>query len=462
MPSEYLNRFGDTVLSALKRSIDDQLNQAPFEYPAEVINESHSHLCNCRQITASIGVSQSLDADCAPLRTVQKMMTAAAKAARHTPIVVVGADGVGKSTLLSQIFTHSTEWLVGGDEVIRIVRHIGQSPSSSYPSELLRNLCLHISLVYDFETSTSISFELSALSIWFQDLLKMIETSAQNSDLVILLDDLHLLRSAQTAAILGWFPWNLPANVHLVCSVSERADSVLSLLRSRISNDNFVRLSPIQSVAAFVSTVQCNLRDQKRCLTADQINSVRERLAKCADSDTDVESSSSATLSPSKSAPAPVLTPLFAHLLSAAILSQWESYFEPDPVLIPCDIPSLVDMVLSDLEESHGAACVRKICTFLTCTRFGLREAELVELVMAEDAVAGDVNVWLTMKERLLLLCKEYYVLGRIYINWKTVMIAETISKRYLTSDQLVRETHFELATAFHLGFREVLNRKYT
>ena len=64
-----------------------------------------------------------------------------------------------------QVITYCTEWL--GGEVIRIVRHVGQSPCSTYTSELLRNLCLHISLAFDFQPKHH-SYELGELSIWFQ------------------------------------------------------------------------------------------------------------------------------------------------------------------------------------------------------------------------------------------------------------------------------------------------------
>ena len=56
----------------------------------------------------------------------------------------------------------------------------------------LRNLCLHIPSVFGFEAQTTITYELSALSIWYQDL--------------------HLLWSSwQTMALLGWMPWKSAA-----------------------------------------------------------------------------------------------------------------------------------------------------------------------------------------------------------------------------------------------------------
>lgn len=82
------------------------------------------------------------------------------------------------------------------------------------------------------------------------------------------------------ASILGWLPWNLPPNVHIVCSVSEDESNILGLLRTRISStsDNFVFVPPLTGQSA-ISMMQSNLRDHKRALTAEQWARVRGRLA---------------------------------------------------------------------------------------------------------------------------------------------------------------------------------------
>lgn len=388
---------------------------------------------------SSIGVSQSIDSDCAPLLHIQKLLVSANSSSRHAPIVVTGKEGVGKTTLLSQVFAYSTEWLVGADEVIRIVRHVGQSPCSSYTSELLRNLCLHISLVFGFEAQTPISYELSALSIWFQDLLKMIETTAESTDLIIILDDLHLLMSSQTTALLGWMPFNLPANVHLICSVPESAEDVLSLLRSRISSDNFVRLTPISSPNSFVSTLQCKLRDLKRSLTGQQWSVIKERFSNSLFNQIHT-------------------SPLYANLLSSTLLSDWESFYEPTITAIPCDISGVVVHTISDLEERFGSSIIRKICSYICCTRYGLREAEVFDLVLNDETTEANVNIWLAIKEKLCHLWKEYFVLGRSYLNWKNQCISQAIRDRYLKDRQQVRATHQELANAFYSAFNEVIH----
>ncbi|GFU76215.1 NACHT domain-and WD repeat-containing protein 1 [Trichonephila clavipes] len=71
----------------------------------EVYRESQSHLLNSRRYLRELGVSQSLDSDCAALLQIQRLMLGEDEKLRHSPIIVCGKDGCGKSTLLSQAKT---------------------------------------------------------------------------------------------------------------------------------------------------------------------------------------------------------------------------------------------------------------------------------------------------------------------------------------------------------------------
>ncbi|GIX91183.1 NACHT domain- and WD repeat-containing protein 1 [Caerostris extrusa] len=406
-------------------------NKSSKPKTSSIRKESQSHLLNSRRYLRELGVSQSLDSDCASLLHIQRLMLGEDEKLRHSPIIVCGKDGCGKSTLLSQVITYCTEWL-GGD-VIRIVRHVGQSPCSTYTSELLRNLCLHISLVFDFDPKNH-SFELGELSIWFQDLLKMIESTS--TDLVIVLDDLHELRSpaGSQSAILGWLPWNLPPNVHVVCSISEDAEEVIRLLRSRSScSDNFVHILPLGSSAA-LSMLQSNLKDRKRTLNPSQLEAIKERLS--------TASSSS----------------LYIKLLSK-IAEMWHSWMNVPASSIPGTLEEVVDYLLSGIKKRYGFRPMRKVVTFLACTTFGLRENELIEL-LASSVEATDDNQklakpkswFMTVKEMKPLL-KQYYVDRRPYLHWSHNTVAKYIMNTYVKTPRDLHACYAELAHAFHLGF---------
>jgi len=220
--------------------------------------------------------------------------------------------------------------------------------------------------------------------------------------------------------------------------VTESADGVLTLLKSRISSDNFVRLTPISSPNAIVSMLQCKLRDEKRSLTPQQWSVIRDRFANTSPNLVDT-------------------SPLYANLLSCTVLSDWESFYEPNIGSIPCDINGIVTHTISDLEDRFGLSIIRKICSFICCTRYGLREAEIFDLVMNDESSEANANIWLAIREKLWPLWKEYYVLGRSYLHWKNECIGDTIRERYLKEPEKLRATHQELANAFHSAFNEVI-----
>ncbi|CAL1279539.1 unnamed protein product [Larinioides sclopetarius] len=447
----YLEKFGNAIFTNIKMLVDEDIAATTPDWQnlpprirkpiQEVVRESQSHLSNSRQHLRVLGVSQSLDSDCGALLQIQNLMLGQDETCiRHSPVIVVGQDGSGKSTLLSQVFMYCPEWL--GSDVVRIIRHVGRSPCTSFTPELLRNLCLHISLLFGFEISPRhYSFELGKLSIWFLDLLKLVES--KDNDLVIVLDNLHSLRCAPNnqASILGWLPWNLPANVHIVCSVSEEEEKILGLLKTRIStSENFVYIPPLTSQAA-ISMMQSNLKDNKHVLTSEQWQHVKQCLG------------------------GKTMCPLYVKLLSH-LARRWPSYKTLTDKDVPLTIEELVNMFLIDVENKYGIETIRKIATYLTCTSFGLREAEIVELLANSEyegpqmdneldnrKVEFSVTHWLDIKKDLGVLMKMYYVDKRPYLYWSHKSITNAIRARYLPNSSDSQLCHTDLANAFHLGF---------
>lgn len=513
LPEHYIERFGETVLRTLKSSIDDHVTQIQnsmfgplgpgrtLEHPGDIVREAHSHLSNFRRLMGALGMAQAIDSDFAHLLQIRELITRkvdevpGGRGARHQPIVVTGREGAGKSTLLAQVFTYAPEWLVENSErdgVIRIVRQCGQSPSSNFASELLRSLCIQIAIAHGLEAQlqrSAAAHELSELAICFQELLKLRNSS---SDLLIILDDLHHLQSAlQSSALLGWMPWNLPPNVYFICSVALEAESVLSILRSRISTENFVCLGECETSEAksfhqgnaILSMVQCKLRDEKRTLTPSQWEFVRQKIKLSGEEMVRVVDQPNEPNRPiaveSELISSENMTPLFANLLATSVLSSWESFYVPE--YLPTSVSQIVLTILDDIEECIPYALVRRICTYLTCTKYGLRETELYNLVQetllsqvwpamtnlkmnTESSSTPDpfeyprstASMWLLLKAKLNPLLKEYFVQGQLYFNWRSPKIATAVRERYLIDIGQLRATHQELTNAFYSSFSEV------
>nr|XP_027198278.1 uncharacterized protein LOC113792571 [Dermatophagoides pteronyssinus] len=552
LPANYIERFGEAVLRTLKTSIDEHWQAmqqsifgpiAPgscFEYPGDIVREAHSHLSNFRRVMRSLGMAQAINhSDLGHLLHIRELLiadthggsgttcvgsanttsstntvtsssrcmaTTGHQSFRHQPIIVTGRSGSGKSTLLAQVFTYAPDWLAENsdrDQVIRIVRQCGQSPSSNFASELLRSLCIQTSVAYGLEshlTRSASAHELSELAICFQELIRF--RNPNDCDLLIILDDLHHLQSAlQSSALLGWMPWHLPSNVHFICSVALESESVLSILRSRISAENFIcldndhRIDSSKHCQSIYSMVQSKLRDEKRTLTSIQWDFVRKKI-----NNSDLMNNNNNQRTEQQLEALGEMTPLFANILATAVLSNWESFYTPE--YLPTNVNELVTTILDDLEDCIPYQLVRRICAYLTCTKYGLREVELFQLVQetltvqiwpaiyqqqtmkmrttmaasstqtttTDTCASSDTtttpdpydqprstsSTWIILKSKMRHLLKEYFVQGQLYYQWRSSKVAKAVQERYLTEIRQIRAIHLELATAFYNSFNEL------
>lgn len=265
------------------------------------------------------------------------------------------------------------------------MRLIGTTPASCYSSELLRTLCVNISLAFGSDLPASLNavvdHELSSLVAWLNELLKLVELNFADHVLILILDDLHLVKSLKSkSTYLSWFPFSLPSNVHLICSVDERDTALLDVLRTRISADNFVRLqSTFDDWSVSRPIIATKLAaGYERTLTSNQWRCLEEQST----------SFQNATM-------------LYLNLLVTNELKNWTSVETKElkefvsrmaareakeiivkegkeVEIVPNSIEQLLNLSLLKLERAFGTKILAKICTYLAYTRYGLREVELI------------------------------------------------------------------------------------
>lgn len=133
---------------------------------------------------------------------------------RHSPILIYGCQGSGKTSLLKSIYSNFESWF--SCRVLRIVRFISATPRSSYCLELLRIICQQICIALKLPEGflpKDASFDPLYVNNWFQSLLRSFEDL--NLILVIFIDDLHLLNplDSDVMSTLNWLPVVVPKQV---------------------------------------------------------------------------------------------------------------------------------------------------------------------------------------------------------------------------------------------------------
>lgn len=251
----YLTIFQEAVVSKMQCMINASIELRP-ELNArnktiqEALKEAIVHAAHCRALTAAprppppppppvAGLAAAVD-------RVRGLMTSAAAAGRHGPIVVRGGPGSGKTSLVTAVYGACAAWFGPGRPVVRVVRFSGVTPRASYNLELLRVVCEQLTCVLQpggLCVPLDASFDPLYVSDWFHTLLRRFEDECRASTLVLFVDDLHRLNPLDSDVVAGlsWLPAALPANVHILCTTLCVPDELkmTPLQKDRLRNSEF-------------------------------------------------------------------------------------------------------------------------------------------------------------------------------------------------------------------------------
>lgn len=181
-----------------------------------------------------------------------KQMVEEATNVRHSPILIYGGQGSGKTSLLKSIYRSFESWF--SCRVLRIVRFISATPRSSYCLELLRIICQQICIALKLPEGflpKDASFDPLYVNNWFQSLLRSFEDL--NLILVIFIDDLHLLNplDSDVMSTLNWLPMVVSKQVINKTNLNTKQLFALSIFQVHIicttgAEIDTMRLTPVQ------------------------------------------------------------------------------------------------------------------------------------------------------------------------------------------------------------------------
>jgi tetratricopeptide (TPR) repeat protein len=320
------------------------------------------------------------------------------------PTVITGESGCGKSAFLASWYRKYVN--EHPDDVV-LAYFIGASPDSANYFRLLRNMCLELKRRFGLrgvipEDDMQLSETLA---------VALVSASRNKGRIIIVLDALDQLLPLEAAHGLGWLLDYMPDRTRLVVSTLE--GDCLDVLRRRESEEIV-----LPSLA----------EDEQRQIVRTLLSEWRRKL----------DERQTAALLAHPGAKNPLY--LRVALEELRLFGKFERLTERIKTLAE-DIPRLFDQVLERLERDHGQELVSEAFSMLGCSRYGVSETELLELLRKE----GEEQVPRILLARLTRSARMYMAWRGDLIGFFHHQLAEASAARYPDH----KKTHAKLAAYF-------------
>ena len=414
-----LVKFGEQVKEDLLRSIYDEFPEDSIELdPLDQETMIHTNFCNDRS-NFFVGREKQL----------QVISDYVIKNSSNKPLAIVGEPGSGKSALMAKAFSNCNS---EEDNTLIIPHFVGCSPSSVDCFRTLNRFCALIIRKFNIELEEGIPDEYNKLMECFKSIVKQIP---EKGKLIIFIDALNQLSSSHKSHTLNWLPEILSENVKII--ISALPGEVLA----SIEDKKF----PQEKVGA--------LNNNNR----EEI--IRGRL-KPYRKDTLTKEQMAVILKKEESG-----KPLYLTIV-AEELRLYGEYERVNQKIAGFseNIEGLFDQIFKRLEDdTDDINLVRDAMCLFECSRFGLLETEMLQLL--KPSVKDAINMGLidTDKESFELPRKKWSTLFLSISTYfrspgedKTGLIdffhrqmSKAVRKKYLNK-KLEKSYHKKLAEYFH------------
>ncbi|KAK2497679.1 hypothetical protein MC885_001291, partial [Smutsia gigantea] len=150
----------------------------------------------------------------------------------HTPLVLFGPPGIGKTALMCKLAEQMPGLL--GRKTVTVLRLLGTSQMSSDARALLQSVCFQVCLAYGLPLPPAQVLEAHSRVVQFFHILLHTVSCRNFESLVILLDSLDDVDAICCARRVPWLPPQCPPRVHLIlsaCSGQQVLDTVRQTLK---------------------------------------------------------------------------------------------------------------------------------------------------------------------------------------------------------------------------------------
>nr|XP_011748118.1 NACHT domain- and WD repeat-containing protein 1 [Macaca nemestrina] len=222
--AQYLKELGEQFVARANHQVLERLRELDVagQELAWLYQEIRHHLWQSSEVTQNFCGRQELLA-----RLGQQLRHDDSK--QHTPLVLFGPPGIGKTALMCKLVEQMPRLL--GHKTVTVLRLLGTSQMSSDARGLLKSICFQVCLAYGLPLPCAQVLDAHTRVVQFFHTLLHTVSCRNFESLVLLLDAMDDLDSVRHARRVPWLPLNCPPRVHLILSACSGALGVLDTLQ---------------------------------------------------------------------------------------------------------------------------------------------------------------------------------------------------------------------------------------
>ncbi|XP_017775485.1 PREDICTED: NACHT and WD repeat domain-containing protein 2 isoform X1 [Nicrophorus vespilloides] len=332
----------------------------------------------------------------------------------HSPLVIYGPGGCGKTTLLARIAQCTSQWL---PESFLVLRFVGISAQSSTIEQLLSSITHQCSiLTYGHKSSVA-----HTIDNYKNALPNLLMASCMQRPLIVVLDGIEQVKM-YSSKVIDWLPLQLPDNIKLIISVSENSDIYKDMVKV-IPEESFIRMPVLGELEAkgilMSSVMQYN-------------HSVNSKIQDCV-----LKSVQECTL------------PLYTKVL--AWQTSW--WADKENVIVPKgQVDDQLTLMLEELETILGQNQVEHALAIMTSTKHGITDSEMLDLLAHDEIFQNNTTyvswapaclAWSRLNKHLAPFL-QWTLTGTVLgVQWRDNMLLQAVKKRYKSYSNWAHEMLF-------------------
>jgi len=351
---DYLEDYAIEVKNFLKKKILSEINRLSKD--SEDLEESIHRKFAQERAKVFVGRSEILE-------KVHQYVSSCVTDSNDTqsPLVIYGESGVGKSAFMAKVVSSLSENYY--EDIELVYRFVGISEVSSQPKLFLDNLIVEISQRLK-KTARKSSKDYSESVNRFIKVLNDY-SSGSSKELVIVIDALDQF---ETKTSLEWIEAELPKNIKIIVStLPAEYGEYFDILKTKVDDKHLHKLEKLDITDARL-IVDSWLKVNNKKLTSGQLEHILNMF-----SDNGL--------------------PLYLKIIFDQALS-WKSYGDDykkvnDTTLIGA-IRSYFDSLI--LEQHHPKVLLNHTIGYISASKNGLSENEIVEVLSSDHIVMQDIS----------------------------------------------------------------------